>query len=354
MALSNYLIDRNPNSYGGRQEDYLRQSEEIISAGVGMIQAGKDFECITQFFQKRRGEIAEQHQTLDARLFGTSRLWKELENNFASTPLAFDCEEYNQIYFKQLEEIFVKMGPSIHGFSSKKGEKEDFALGRKCKFEVTVADTKKFVFKATEVASEENLQKVLKTDKNYFEIVADQDLMRQLREKDAAVYNCLTLSVFVSDFMHRFPNELKKNLVLGRLSIEIDGKMCIFSKYLSSYDLDGKSTPIDLVKKSKTLIGHLDIFQIPAVLKHIGSLFREDVQSHLKERVMLIRILYAQCTPCVRGDGAIGDWIELLLYRYHGFSKTAFNQKRLPCFETLASISLSRYRDQYDEIIRIT
>ena len=83
------------------------------------------------------------------------------------------------------------------------------------------------------------------------------------------------------------------------------------------------------------------------------SLWNKETDSlkELKNRVALIRFTYAHCMPSARGDGAIGDWLELALYRFHGFRKTEYNSERLPCFEPL--VSLSHYLKRYDEIIRV-
>jgi hypothetical protein len=42
---------------------------------------------------------------------------------------------------------------------------------------------------------------------------------------------------------------------------------------------------------------------------------------------------YNQQDALIGGDGAIGDWLELILYRYHGFEKTQHNSSLLPCIE---------------------
>ena len=74
----------------------------------------------------------------------------------------------------------------------------------------------------------------------------------------------------------------------------------------------------------------------------------------LKDRVALFRFTFSHCMPSHRGDGAIGDWLELMIYRVHGFVNTRYNSEKLACFETLTSLSLSRYRREYDTIITVS
>ena len=57
--------------------------------------------------------------------------------------------------------------------------------------------------------------------------------------------------------------------------------------------------------------------------------------------------------PSARGDGAIGDWLELAIYRFHVFNKTHHHSDTLPCFDPLASLSLSHYCGRYDNTITV-
>lgn len=347
MSLSSYLYDKAPSLYGGKQDEYLQFSEDAINQGVQKIQSAvgskKDltvlFHEVLKLFQTKRAEIAKKHTPDEASHFGTSRTDNTLGGYFAATPLAFPYEKYNRIYLKQLGQI-------LPGIKDKKASSEETALGRRLKFEVEVLDIAELA-KRTKPAS-------FNTSEN---VANNLPLLQQLKKAAPATYQALSLSTFIGDFLHRF-GDLGEHLVLGTLRIEINQKLYAASRYLTFFNTD----PVQkTAKASESLIGHQDTFLIDETLKDISKIFAEainhdsekDLQG-LKDRVALLRFIYSHCTPCVRGDGAIGDWLELAIYRYHGFAKSRFNQERLACFETLASISLSRYLKEYDSIITVS
>lgn len=369
-ATSNYLYNVRPGFYGGQQAEYLELAEKAIEAGTEMIKsavgAKKDptaiFFEVMDFFQKERRKIAEKHENSDAPdadLFGTLRTSKALGAYFATTPLAFDYAGYNSVFKKQLKGVLSEMQPTPGGFLKKKHTKEETVFGRRILFRVEILDTAEMVARI-QGPSDKELQELLGTDKTCGEIKEDSDLLRKLKQKNRQYYNAIALNTFVTDFLFRFGTELKGHLVRGTLYVEIDKKPYAMSDYLSSFDVDGKTDPVQaIVQNSKTLITHHDTFLIDETLVEISKIFKEAVvwdrtkDQELKDRIAFFRFMYTYCQPCVRGVGAIGDWFELALYRYHGFTKTHFNDKRLPCFEALASISLSRFLTEYDKITTV-
>ncbi len=365
-SLSNYL-DNKGFPYPGSQQEYLQRAEAAIEAGIHQIQlevsCGKDLTAIffdvMRLFQGERRRIAEDFGDEDAHLFGRPRTDKDLSLYFSSTPLAFHYEEYNTVFMNQLKEILSEMNRTPRGFHIKKSVKEETVLDRKVKFEVEILDIPD-LWERTLDASEANLQRLLNTKKSYCDIAADYDLMKRLKKEAPKIYQGVSLNVASSDFLMRFEGKLKSNIALCTLRAEVSGKLYGMSRYLSSFDPDGVNDPIKNILQSPTAIMHQDTFLIDDTLVEISKIFKEAVSwtseqdvKDLKDRVALFRFMYSHCTPCVRGDGAIGDWFELAIYRYHGFARTRFAQDKLPCFETLASISLSRYVSEYDKIITV-
>jgi hypothetical protein len=365
-SLSNYLNNKG-FSYAGGQQAYLQRAERAIEDGVHQIHlevsCGKDptaiFFDVMRFFQKERRQIAEDFEDLDCCSFGTPRTDRDLPLYFASTPLAVQYADYNTIFMDQLKDVLSGMKRTSSGFHEKKRVKEEMVLGRKIKFEVEILDIPELV-ERTKNAGEKNLQRALTTKKDYCAVMGDYDLMKRLKKEDPKIYQGVVLNTVSQDFCFRFPRQLKNNIALCTLRAEVGGKLHGMSRYLSSFDTDGVSDPISKIVQSPTLILHQDTFLIDETLEEISKIFKEAVSwtseqdvKDLKDRVALFRFMYSHCTPCIRGDGAIGDWFELAIYRYHGFAKTKFSQDKLPCFETLASISLSRYMSEYDKIITV-
>lgn len=98
-------------------------------------------------------------------------------------------------------------------------------------------------------------------------------------------------------------------------------------------------------------VWHQDPFLIEDTKKVCATLFGqilawkpEDGEEKLMEMIALFRYVFAYMMPSYRGDGAIGDWAELVFYHFHGFSpKHAENC--LPSLEPLACLTPKNYID---------
>jgi hypothetical protein len=332
-SLSNYL-DNKGFSYPGGQKVYVQRAEEAIEAGMGMIcsgvASGKDpraiFFDVMRFFQTERRRFAEDFSDEDSHWFGKPRTDKGQPMYFVETPLAFQYAEYNTVFMNQLKDVLKGMKRDSRGFCENKSIRKETTLNREIKFEVEILDTFT-ILERTQEAGEQNLQKVLKTKKDYTSIMADRDLIERLKKETPQVYQSVSLNVALTDFLVRFEGQLKKNVVLCTLRAEVNNKLYGMSRYVSSFDTDGTSDPIKSILQSPTAILHQDTFLIHDTLVEISKIFAEAVSwdsekpvKDLKDRVALFRFMYSHCTPCVRGDGAVGDWLELAIYRYHGFA----------------------------------
>ena len=77
-----------------------------------------------------------------------------------------------------------------------------------------------------------------------------------------------------------------------------------------------------------------------------------EFSKELQQKIAVFRYVYGFCAPCLRGDGAIGDWLEIALYRFHGFENARHNPHCLPCFE-LFTLSVNEYLKRYPATIII-
>jgi hypothetical protein len=201
--------------------------------------------------------------------------------------------------------------------------------------------------------------------------------MYRLKTEHNTLYQRLIMNIGLHDLSKSYPSptrdqngkikagnlkNLKSHFALATVRLEINSKLFSLSRYLTWMYVDEATDPVErMLQNSVVRIIHQDNFLIDDTLQAIAELFEKAVRwdnkteslDELKRKVALFRFTYAHCMPCCRGDGAIGDWLELALYRFHGFVNTEYNHDKLACFETLSSLSLSRYLKRYNSIIDV-
>ena len=303
VAFSSCLVRLFPSMYGGQQEDYIIQSERVIADAIKDVSDGSQFSEIHGLFCAKRAWIAHCHKSEDAHEFGVSRVPSRRQKRIdqSCTPLDGHYEEYQRYSINQISEIVQRMCERDETLF----RLEEVFLGKKSVYQV----------------------EIVKPD-------LKDDGVRQLA--------------------FEYPKVLKKEIVIG--TVFLDGR--ILTKHYTWLNRDLEPPIVSMRAQSKVILLHHDPRMIRETLDDISKIFahaiawdqlRESVDD-LKDRVALLRYLYANCMPCLRGDGAIGDWLELLIYRYHGFVNTRFSSERLPNFEPMVHTLLG-YRARYDEII---
>ena len=153
----------------------------------------------------------------------------------------------------------------------------------------------------------------------------------------------------------------KKNIyVLGTLHLELEpDKIVCIARHLTWMYQDGEQDPVDRMREhSVNFVIHQDPFLIERTQNACSRIFADILAwdttkslDSLKDNIALLRFVYGYSMPCNRGDGAVGDWLELALYRHHGFEHSKHNSKLLPCFELLSTIALSQYLQEYRKTI---
>lgn len=389
MATSpstNYIIERSPDFYGGKQEDYLKFADQSINEGIVHLTSGigakknpsELFFELLHTYQENRHEIALRHQTPRAEYFGTPRISKQTpEAGLALTGLYEKYETHNTLFKEQLAPLLSKMKHDLRGFSQKNTSVTEKCLGRVCKFAIEVKDAAE-TKELTSPPSEAEVQAALGTEKSYEEIQNNYDLMLRIKTEHFDWYQKLTMHRVLYEIYKAFPSpkilsfeegrcigntgNFKNLYVIGTLRIQIGSKLYAISRYVTWLYTNYRTDPVDrMLEHSKVFIVHQDTFLIDETLQEISRIFADAVRwdhqkdslQALKNNVALIRFLFAHCMPSARGDGAIGDWLELTLYRYHGFSNTRYNPNRLPCFEALSTLSLSQYLRNYEKTITV-
>lgn len=119
--------------------------------------------------------------------------------------------------------------------------------------------------------------------------------------------------------------------------------------------------PIDKIAFSKVAILHQNRYLIEPVLQKISKIFKKALEwsppsplNHLKSYVGLIRYLFSHAMPFDRGSAGIGEWLEIMIYRFHGFS-CKHNNEAKGDLEALVAPFLSTFlKDEYDKTINLT
>jgi hypothetical protein len=387
--LSSYLYQLAPDKYGNKQDDYLARSEFAIQETVLRMQNGVQAkEKLTDVFfeiqpklSKIRHELAVDHSTEDAPLFGNFRAAPESppceEDGYISPLTRFEdsYKKYNRIFMEQLSKIMAPMKRTPKTFDQKEIQTEETILGIKNSCTVKILEGAD-LFPLLDYPEDAELQSILNTKKSLTEIVKDYALMKELKIKDPKLYERCSMRSYFEYLKYSFPSPVRisnntfqgntdnlKNLyAIATVELEIDGNPVQMSRYLTWLYQDFKNDPVERMKnRSTAIVIHQDPFLIDPTLQEIAKVFEKcmlwnrekETLQDLKNRVFLFRFLYANCMPNSRGDGAIGDWLEIALYRFHGFAKTRHNSERLPCFEPLASLSLSHYLERYNQTITV-
>ncbi|MEI8365721.1 MAG: hypothetical protein WCF65_04800 [Parachlamydiaceae bacterium] len=370
--ISNTLVEIAPSMYGGKQEEYQQIVEETIQYGIEIIQSGVDsgqgvaeiFVELLESFQAIRHDIAVEHQTERADLFGKPRVQASDQGYFINTGLYSQYDEYNRVFMEQFSQAISGMCLDKVVVDEKKKSIPENTRGHPLRFDVEFFDLMSLVNDANDPLEnkEKDLQKDLGTKKSLNEIVYDYELLIKIKKQSPEIYQRLIRDSIRNKIYKTVIKGSKeyRHFALGTLRAEVSGKMYALSKYMTWLDVvDGVDPVKKMMTSSKVFVIHQDVFLIEETLKEVAKLFAHamawnpevDTVEELKDRGAYFRFMFAQCTPSCRGDGAIGDWLELMLYRMKGFPGAHYAQGKMSNIEPLASISFARYRAEYDKII---
>jgi len=322
-----------------------------------------------------------QHQPDKAHLFGIRRGDPSARQALYTTPMTglyHPYEEYNAKYIKRLSKILHRLPHDLKTFSKTSITIDEISLGKKCSFQVELLDMKELEKrKYTMLPSKEELHEALGiNDKMPIEIIHDYHLMNRLKLEHKELYDRIAINGVLQEINTTFPSpatrqevidsekfvsfERKNIYVLGTLRLELEPKkMICLARHLTWMYQDWQQDPIDRMREhSVDFVIHQDPFLVERTQNACSQIFasildwkKTDSLEVLKDRVALLRFVYGNSMPCSRGDGSVGDWLELALYRYHGFEETRHDSKLLPCFELLSTTTLSEYLQEYRKTI---
>ena len=380
-----YITDQQPNFYGGQQKDYIELAECAIASGVKTIADGikkridsaEIYQKLIDDYQKARHEIALKHQPEKAHFFGIRRDALDKKNPFITTytGLYHPYAKYNQKFIQQLIKVLHQIPHDLKTFSKTSTTLKETVLGKKYSFEVQLLEGHALRDLFTP-PSQEELYKALAIKVEHTQTIFENyEITKRLKNDHKKLYDRLTLFYLINDLNNKFPPESargqinedaviryeKKNIYVWatvRLELEPNKMYCI-ARHLTWMYQTYSDDPINRMKEhSVDFVVHQDPFLLERTQQACAKIFtdalawsNEDSLEKLKDQVALLRFVYGNSMPCCRGDGAIGDWLELAIYRHHGFTQTRHNNKVLPCFELLSCTSLTEYLKEYRNTI---
>src|SRR5271154_5167533 len=151
MAISTYLVTREPNRFENKQAEYLAESKRIIANGTCRVQkviSGKGdlkkaFFSLSDFLRKEGHAVAVANGTEDAAHFGIKRNSVEaydLDLGYAYTALSTHAySEYGNKMLSFLQKRLAEIPRTAHDFCQKTQEKREAdCLGRRSDFEIEI------------------------------------------------------------------------------------------------------------------------------------------------------------------------------------------------------------------------
>ena len=284
MAVSTYIVSREPNRYGNKQAEYVAESKKIIAEGTSQIQKAisdgadlkKAFNPLHELLEKGRNAIAVASGTKDAHAYGLMRNSDEAINKgygHAFTLLAGDAYiEYGTKKLASIQDILREMLVNPRQFKeTRRVITEKTSLGRQSTFEIEILSIdeieKRKWDQPVDLSANKKADKILKNRHStpFQRVKALKNAMPELYERHK-------MADHLNRFHNSYPDEVKTHFVLATASLEINGKLMPISQYLTWMKVDDAKDPMELMtEKSRVAIIHLDETLLDEVLEDVSA-----------------------------------------------------------------------------------
>jgi hypothetical protein len=372
----NYLIERDPNRFGGKQEEYIQETKLIINNFEKSIsECIKSEKSLTELFYNKLKEFGEKRQEIaikqnviqseDAR-FGVLRTEK---CDFMNTPLAEPYSEYNARLLGDIQKQLLE-----------KKQKKEFpaVLDRSSSIEYSILKNNESDQWEYQFHSYESYKKLCATlslppesievaNNHLASIFQDKELIRTLKTKDLKTYIKLKNAInvrFLKSTIEDQKRDWSSNVwILFTLRAQVNNKMYGLTQYITWTEPHTHSNFSDLTPKGNkwdrtVVLLHQDPYLVDDMLKEISLLFKQAIETNkgdlkvLKERVALFDYLLGHTMPYERGTAAIAEWFEKSIYGYHGFD-LSYVKGKMVNLEAL-TLPLKTFIDTYDTTVEVT
>lgn len=344
---SMFFIQQSPGRFGGQQGDYLRHVEKIVSETVSQIQESVDskkdlekvFSSILKNLAKARRDIAIKHNTQAKEKFGAFRGQGETNPGLMLTPLDDVYLKYNDRLIELIKTHLKRMKHSKEKFEQTESKVSENVFGRNTSFDISIMPIEKIDEWCPDY-SERHYRTLCKecgipplkegSDLNdCYNSLMKKNNLKLVKEKSLADYKKLKNTYFIKDIGCDFAGA-KTDWLLVTVRCEMHGKLYALTQYLTWMCRNKKDDPVEYMstRPDKTIISlvHQDPFLIKDSLIEIGKVFKKAVEWNREEGleklthlIADITYLFSHAMPLERGSAAVGEWLEMALYRYHGF-----------------------------------
>ena len=345
---SNFFTQQTPERFGGQQGDYLEQVRNVVSKTASQIQESVDskkdleevFSSILNNLAKTRSDIAFRHNTKNKKKFGQFREKNEKRSGLMHTPLSSPYLQYNDRLLQAIIKHLKLMKHTNKSFEQTELKIQDNAFGRQTSWDICVMP----VEKKSEWGAEYSISYYkticrkcgilpLNDETNLsdcFNSLMEKSNLKIIKEKSIIDYKKLKMMDFIKDIYTSFEGK-KSDWILVTVRCEIQGKLYALTQFCTWMYRTYNDDPVEymLSRPDKTYISliHQDPFLIKDSLTEIGKVFKKAVEWNREEGleklthlVADITYLFSHAMPLERGSAAVGEWLEMALYQYHGFT----------------------------------
>lgn len=293
------------------QEDYLRRSDALITRGAESIDSAarevlfqNPFWPLLDLYATERRKIAIDHKTEEAINFGLKRETEGLFHLRCSF-LQGEYAAYNQQLLNAL----------IHDSDAKKLDEE--GLREKKVFDLVTLEELIEALPEDPLLSDPHKGKEIKI----VDLFKSCERVQSLSDKNRELYERVFLSIQTHGLLQgRFRDRHSINglYVLDR-TIELDGEKVVLSRAMTWFTKDESGQ--EKVDDSVSMVVYCDRLDLKSLLEKIAKVFEQAIvsfePSEIQEQLGLFRYLFAHACPFWRGSGAIAEWLEKAVYRYH-------------------------------------
>ena len=390
MFSSRYIGTGQLKQYGGTQEQFVAKSTEIVNEAAAVMREcpseryAELFNFIITGMWEQRAEMARESGSIDADHFGQPRF---VQSPAVTLTIATCVGQYGYtslagVAATRVAKLIEQLEPNIQNgtFGKQKISQSSVVAGFPCRTAVEVLETTLSLSFDNAIAMLEAMEIPvvgLRQDQIAETVDAaqkDRAKLLKFKQNNPKLYFEFVTGIVAQEFVAKCPTHDKSGqpqfgnlkthfiVVTNRVAFDPEGTRALaISRYMTfAYfgKMGGQSRPPqDWMRyfKPPGRIIHQDKFLVEETLRNMGRVFTEAMQAPdlktLKEKVAVLRWVYANSMPCRRGDGAVGDWLELAIYQAKGY-QVRFNQEKMPNAEPLAR-DLKDYLENYDSTIII-
>lgn len=376
--MSNYIVSKAPEMYGGKQADWLNQSARLVEGTTQRFRKALDdgdnlldlfHETITTLGEERK-RIAQEHKTENANLFGHLRIHPPIQHLFSLTPLSHAYADYRPRVAQMIQEDLSDIIEDNDTFMTDEYFTEfDPINGKTSMISYSLfnsTNSKKWFIKKNDetvyreicarcgIPVKENLQGLdLIT-----EFSTDLEKAQLLHEHTPEYYNRIKLtSIFVKILNHDYP--IPTDWILASRTTQKEGKTLAQTDYLVWLPLDRDGTIIDAIEnEAPVFIIHQDRFLIEQSLSEIAAIFKRAIEHDPSDRDGLIQIvgefqyLFADAMPYCRGSAAISEIFERAIFRCHGY-ELEYQESKMVNLEAL-TLDEQAFLEEYPQMITLS